>query len=551
MLTGLNIRDFVLIEQLELAPQTGLTVLTGETGAGKSILLDALGAACGARSEAGLVRAGAEKAGVTATFSLRKNHPALALLKENEVESEGGEVILRRLISADGRSKAFINDQPISIQLLRQIGSLLVEVHGQFDTHGLLDPTTHREALDRFADIDLISLRKAHAGWQTALKAEQAARDALAKARADEELLRDAVSELKKLAPQAGEEAKLIEQKKLLQNGEKLAQAIGTAQQAVAGEQGAESNLVDAARALNKLGELGGERVLAIIAQLDIARDAVADASSLLEQMQNALGDGASLEQVEDRLYALRACARKHQVTAEELPELAKRLTNELTLISDGEGNLDKLVAATLAAKAAYERLARNASDERAKAGKKLDKAIKAELAPLKMERATFITALTEGDWGPEGWDSVSFTVSTNPGAPAGPINKIASGGELARFMLALKVVLAGSSDAVALVFDEVDQGVGGAVAAAVGERLAKLAKDVPVLVVTHSPQVAAKAAQHWRVEKAVIGKATRTSVAPLDAKARKEELARMLAGETVTDASRQAAAALLAGNAA
>lgn len=551
MLTGLSIRDFVLIEQLELSPQPGLSVLTGETGAGKSILLDALGAACGARSEAGLVRNGAEKAGVTASFSLKKNHPALALLRDNEVESEAGEVILRRAIGADGRSKAFINDQPVSIQLLRQIGALLVEVHGQFDTHGLLDPATHRLALDRFANVDLAALRKAYGTWQEALKAETAARAALAKARQDEEHLREAVAELKKLAPQAGEEAKLIEQKKKLQNSEKLAQAIGTAQEAVSGEQGAEACLIEAARALNKLGDLGGDAALEIIKQLDIARDAVAEASSLLERMSDDVGGGASLDQVEDRLYALRACARKHQVTAEELPELADKLKNDLALLDGSEGQLDRLIAATLAAKAAYERLARNASDERSKAGKKLDKAIKAELAPLKMERANFITAITEGEWAAEGWDVVNFTVATNPGAPAGPINKIASGGELARFMLALKVVLAGSSDAVALVFDEVDQGVGGAVAAAVGERLAKLAKDVPVLVVTHSPQVAAKAAQHWRVEKALVGKATRTSVTVLDATARKEELARMLAGETVTDASRKAAEALLTGTAA
>jgi len=551
MLTGLSIRDFVLIEQLELSPLPGLTVLTGETGAGKSILLDALGAACGARSEAGLVRSGAEKASVTASFTLKKNHPALALLRDNEVESEGGEVILRRVISADGRSKAFVNDQPVSIQLLRQIGNLLVEVHGQFDTHGLLDPATHGAALDRFAGLDLAPLKAAHTTWQSALKAEEDARATLAKAKQDEELLREAVTELKKLSPQTGEEAQLIEQKKLLQNSEKLAQAISTAQEAVSGEQGAEMALIEAARALNKLGDLAGERIPQIITQLDIARDAVAEASGLLESMQDDIGGGASLEQVEDRLYALRACARKHRVTAEELPALYERLSAELELVSDGENKLDKLVAATLAAKAAYERLARMASDERAKAGKKLDKAIKTELAPLKMERANFVTALTQGSWGPEGWDVVSFTVATNPGAPAGPINKIASGGELARFMLALKVVLAGSSDAVALVFDEVDQGVGGAVAAAVGERLARLATEVPVLVVTHSPQVAAKAAQHWQVAKAVINQHTRTSVTPLDNKARKEELARMLAGETVTDASRKAAAALLAGNAA
>lgn len=551
MLTGLGISNFVLIEQLDLSPLPGLTVLTGETGAGKSILLDALGAACGARSEAGLVQSGAEKASVSASFTLEKNHPALALLHDNEVDSEDGEVILRRVIGADGRSKAFINDQPVSIQLLRQIGGLLVEVHGQFDTHGLLDPATHRMALDRFAGIDLASLRKAHGNWQEALKAETVAREALAKARQDEEHLRDAVAELKKLAPQTGEEAKLIEQKKKLQNSEKLAQGIATAQQAVSSEQGAENSLIEAARALSKLGDLGGATALEVIKQLDIARDAVAEAASLLERMSDDIGSGASLEQVEDRLYALRGAARKHGVTAEELPELADKLKAQLELLDGSEHQLDKLVAATLAGKAAYERLARTASDERIKAGKKLDKAIKAELAPLKMERASFATVISESDWGPEGWDSVTFTVATNPGAPAGPINKIASGGELARFMLALKVVLAGSSDAVTLVFDEVDQGVGGAVAAAVGERLAKLAKDVAVLVVTHSPQVAAKAAQHWRVEKALIGKATRTSVAALNDKARREELARMLAGEKITDASRQAAEALLAGTAA
>lgn len=551
MLTGLDIRDFVLIEQLELSPQPGLTVLTGETGAGKSILLDALGAACGARSEAGLVRSGAEKAGVTAVFALKKKHPALALLAGNEIESEGGEVILRRVIGADGRSKAFINDQPVSIQLLRSVGNLLVEVHGQFDTHGLLDPATHRMALDRFAELDLKPLRQAHGVWQAALKAEQAARETLAKARQDEDLLREAVAELKKLKPEAGEEVQLLEQKKLLQNASKLADALAEAAEAITGEHGAESSLVEAARALNKITTLAGERSLQIITQLDIARDAVAEAGSLLEAMQGDINEGGSLEQVEDRLYALRSAARKHQVTAEELPALAERLSAELSLLSDSEGQLDKLVAATLAGKASYERLARTASDERAKAAKKLDKAIKAELAPLKMERAVFTTALGEGEWAAEGWDSVNFTVATNLGAATGPINKIASGGELARFMLALKVALAGSSDAVALVFDEVDQGVGGAVAAAVGERLARLAREVPVLVVTHSPQVAAKAAQHWRVEKAVAGKVTRTSVAVLDNTARREELARMLAGETVTDASRHAAAALLANTAA
>lgn len=549
MLTGLSIRDFVLIAQLELVPQAGLTVLTGETGAGKSILLDALGAACGARSEAGLVRQGAEKASVTATFSLDKTHPALALLRANELDSDDGELRLRRVIQADGKSKAFINDQPVGITLLRQIGSLLVEVHGQFDTHGLLDPTTHREALDRFAEVKLDRLKAAYIQWQQAAKSEAAARDDLARARQEEEFLRADLDELAKLAPVAGEEEKLIAQKQLLQNKGKLADGVSSAHAALADEQGAESALINAARALNKL---EAPQIPAIIAQLDIARDAVAEAQGLLEQMQDDMqGSGLTLDQVEDRLYALRAAARRHHITIAELPALAEKLDAQLNLLDHSEEALHRLAEATLQAKASYTHEARLASELRQKAAKKLDKAMKTELTPLRLERAVFTTAVTEGEWSASGWDEVSFTVATNPGASAGPLNKIASGGELARFMLALKVTLAGSSDAVALIFDEIDQGVGGAVAAAVGERLAKLAASTPVLVVTHSPQVAAKAATHWRVEKSITNKVTRTHVAVLDDAARREELARMLAGEKVTEASRQAAAALLEGTAA
>lgn len=551
MLTGLSIRDFVLIDQLELALQPGLTVLTGETGAGKSILLDALGAACGARAESGMVRQGAEKANVTASFTLAPHHPALALLRENEIDSEGGDLILRRSIGSDGRSKAFINDQPVGVQLLREIGGLLVEVHGQFDTHGLLDASTHRPALDRFAGLDLTALGKAYQGWQKALEAEETARAALAQARHEEEYLRDSVAELKKLAAEPGEEARLIEQKKLLQNSEKLARALSEATEAVSGEQGAELLLAAASRALAKAAPLLGETANGVLAQLDTARDAVAEVSTQLDHLHGELGSAGSLEQVEERLYALRAVARKHQTTAEELPALAERLQNALEQLDHGEDQLGKLASATLAAKASYDRLAQDCSEARRKAARKLDKVLMAELAPLKMERAVFTTALESAPPGPYGVDAVTFTVATNPGAPAGPINRIASGGELARFMLALKVVLAGSSDAVALVFDEVDQGVGGAVAAAVGERLARLAANVPVLVVTHSPQVAAKAAQHWRVAKAVKGKLTTTSVTPLSPADRREELARMLSGETVTAASRAAATALLDGTAA
>lgn len=552
MLTGLSIRDFVLIEQLELSPGAGLTVLTGETGAGKSILLDALGAACGARSEAAWVRSGAEKASITASFSLKVKHPALALLRENDIEAEGGEVILRRTIGADGRSKAFTNDQPVSINLLRQIGDLLIEVHGQFDTHGLLDPATHRPALDRFAALDLEPLAQAYQNWKSAERVEVEAREGLAKAQAEEEFLRQTVDDLTKLAPKAGEEAELAAQKQLLQHREKVAEALGLAQQSLSGERGAEALLSGATRALSRIADKAPESVAKLIAHLDSARDAVAEAETLLEKMQDdAEGNGLSLEQVEDRLYALRTAARRHMVSVDDLPALTEKFSQQLNQLTLGEDHLHKLAEATLAARNLYERQAEDISAQRQRSAKKLDKAIKAELSPLKLERAEFTTSFARCAPSPLGVDEVIFTVSTNPGSPAGPLNKIASGGELARFMLALKVVLAGSSDAVALVFDEVDQGVGGAVAAAVGERLSRLARATPTLVVTHSPQVAAAGRTHWRVEKAVSGKTTRTHVAVLDDDARREEIARMLSGEVITDASRLAAIALLQGRAA
>lgn len=545
MLNSLSIRDFVLIESLELTPRTGLTVLTGETGAGKSILLDALGAACGVRSEAGLVRQTAEKATVSANFTLPTKHPVLALLNENEIASEDNTLILRRVISADGRSKAFINDQSVSIGLLREIGARLVEVHGQFDTHGLLDPATHRPALDKFGGLDTGKVSAAWTHWQNAKQAEDKARATLAAAKAEEDLLRDAVDELTKLAPQTGEEESLIEQKKLLQGREKLAAALTGALDALAGEQGAEIALTNASRALVKTGE--NERITRALAQIDTARDAVAEAQNALESLQDDVeGNGLSLDQVEDRLYALRGAARRHGVTAEQLPELCDTLSAKLSSLSRGEDDLRGLAEATLTAKAAYDSKAAMLSAQRASTAKKLEKAIQAELAPLKMERATFTVSLTTCAPSETGVDAAQFQASTNPGTPSGAINRIASGGELARFMLALKVALAGVGEAVTLVFDEVDQGVGGAVAAAVGDRLAKLGSDVQVLVVTHSPQVAAKAAHHWKVSKAVSNKSTRTSVDTLNDTARREEIARMLAGETVTEASRKAAGELL-----
>jgi DNA repair protein RecN (Recombination protein N) len=546
MLTALSIRDFVLIEQLDLQPSAGLTVLTGETGAGKSILLDALGAACGARAEGRWVRSGAEKASITACFDPSKKHPTLALLKENEIEASDG-LILRRVIMADGRSKAFINDQAVGVSLLKQIGALLLEVHGQFDTHGLLDASTHLGALDRFAGIDPAPLRNLWQLWQAARGAEQQAQAELERALAEADYLREAVTELRKLAPQPGEEAKLIEQKQFLQNREKLATGLTSALEALQGEAGAESAMANASKALGKIADKAGERAAQALAQLDTARDALAEAINTLTSLNDDVEDGPQLEQVEDRLYALRAAARKHQVLVEELATAADALTARLELLDNSTESMTRLSAATIKARGAYEQMARSLSAQRKKAATQLDKRVNAELTPLKLERAKFSTALREAEAGPNGIDAVQFEVATNIGQASGPLHKIASGGELARFMLALKAVLAQSSDALTLIFDEVDQGVGGAVAAAVGERLAKLGTGAQVLVVTHSPQVAAKGAAHWKVAKQVSGKHTLTTVTALDERARREELARMLAGETVTEASRQAAEALLA----
>ncbi len=552
MLTGLSVRDFVLIEQLDMTPATGLTVLTGETGAGKSILLDALGAACGARSDGGLVRQGAERASVSATFTLPPRHAVWTLLAAQDLPPDPDDtLILRRVIGADGRSKAFLNDTPVSVGLLREVGARLVEVHGQFDTHGLLDPATHRATLDRFGQLDLQPVAAAWQNWQVARTAEETIRHNLHTARQEEDRLRDAVDELTRLSPQTGEEADCLARRQILQEREKIGQALATAQDALTGDQGAETALTTAARALARLADHA--RIGQALAHLDAARDAVAEAGTALESMQDDMdAAGSTLEQVEDRLYALRAAARRHGVTVDDLPALQDQLSDRLASLDTGAHDLHVLAEATVAAKAAYERAAADLSARRRQVARKLEKVLQAELAPLRMERAHFAVGLTDAPPGPLGQDTVQFQASTNPGVPPGPLNRVASGGELARFMLALKVALAGVGDAVTLVFDEVDQGVGGAVAAAVGDRLAHLGREVQVLVVTHAPQVAAKAAHHWKVSKTTAGRTatrtttTRTSVAPLSPADRREEIARMLAGETVTDASRKAARALM-----
>ncbi len=551
MLLGLSIRDVVLIDRLDLAFQAGLSVLTGETGAGKSILLDSLGLALGARSESGLVRPGAKQLSVAAEFALPAEHPASQILADQEMELADS-LVLRRVVAADGRSRAFVNDQPVSIGLLRRLGDCLVEIHGQFENHGLLDPGTHRTVLDAFGDCDRASVRAAWHAWQDARTARTQAESALAKARGEEDYLRHAVDELAALAPHPDEENQLAEERAVLMHGEKLIEGMNAALQALTGKGEVEASLRGAQRALERVADKAGGRLDPIIATLDRAAVEAAEARSLLEHASSTVDlDPHALDKVEERLFALRAAARKYGVEVEALAGLRHRLAAELEALDAGSDGVERLAAAEQAARRSYGAAAEALSAARTAAARRLDLAVAAELPPLKLDKATFRTRvepMPEASWSENGTDVVAFEVSTNPGLPAGPLAKIASGGELSRFMLALKVVLARTSPVPTIVFDEVDSGIGGAVAAAVGERLSSLAADLQVLVVTHSPQVAARGTHHWHVAKADNGKgATITRVTALETSDRREEIARMLAGAEVTDQARAAAASLLA----
>ncbi len=563
MLASLAIRDFVLIDRLDLAFENGLSALTGETGAGKSILLDALGLALGGRAEAGSVRKGASQASVAASFDVEPGHPALARLAEQGLEppEAGAPLILRRVLSADGRSRAFANDQACSVGLLRELGETLVEVHGQFDTHGLFDASTHCGLLDAWADLgrDATELARLHAEWRKCRNAVDEANETVARARAEEDYLRHALGELDELEPKEGEEKSLAEQRAILQGREKLAAALEEAAAEIGQHKGAEGALRAAQRALERAAPHAGGRFDKAIAALDRASSEAMDAAAEIEAAGEALSEGGSdLEKTEERLFALRALARKHRTDVDGLASLRAEMAGKLAALDDGEAGLKKLAQAAAAAKSAYMTAAKALSAARNAAAGKLDKVLAKELPPLKLDKAKFRTrlaALPEAEWNAQGLDAVAFEVATNPGSEPGPLAKIASGGELARFMLALKVVLARADArrgvAPALVFDEVDAGIGGAVAAAVGERLARLAREAQVLVVTHSPQVAARADTHLRVAKTATAKTAATRVEPLDARARREEIARMLSGATITDAARAAADALLASPAA
>lgn len=505
MLVGLSIRDLLLIDRLDLAFQSGLTVLTGETGAGKSILLDSVGLALGARSEAGLVRPGANALSVTAEFHLPISHPAHALLAENDLDSEDC-LLLRRTVGADGRSRAFINDQPVSVGLLRRVGDMLVEIHGQFANIGLLDAATHLALLDQFGAVPVSALRDAWHRWIEAKSARASAEQAFLTAQRQQDDLRVAVEDLALLAPQPGEEASLAERRGLLMHGEKLMEGLNGALESLSRQGGVSSSLRAAERSLQRVADKAAGRLDAVIAALDRAAIEAEEAQSLLEK-ESALVelDPRALEQVEERLFALRASARKHGVAVDELAALQDEMRAALQEIENGGEGLRQLRAAELAARQAYLLQAQQASALRREAAARLDEAVAVELPPLKLGRARFETrfdALPESGWSESGIDQIAFEVATNPGLPPGPMAKIASGGELSRFTLALKLVLAESGSVPTIIFDEVDSGIGGAVAAAVGERLARLADGLQILVVTHSPQVAALGRHHWHVAK-------------------------------------------------
>jgi DNA repair protein RecN (Recombination protein N) len=558
MLQGLSIQDVVLIDRLDLGFETGLSALTGETGAGKSILLDALGLALGARADAGLVAKGATQASVAASFVLDAKHPARALLAERGLAGEDDTLILRRAVGADGRSRAFVNDQPVPVGTLRELGNRLVEVHGQFDTHGLLDVSTHRAALDTFAglsgEVEGVTVR--YTAWRDAEASEREARERAARAAADEGFLRHAAEELERLDPKPGEETELAQRRALLAAREKLIEALSAARGDLAAGKGVEGSLRSAGRQLQRVSAQAMGKIDRALAALERAAMETADAVAEVEALEGALDlDTSDLESAEERLFALRAVARKHRVEVDRLADLRAEFQAGLAALDDGEDGLKRLAAATVNARAAYLEAAKALATARRSAAQRLDKAIARELPPLKLDKAKFRTRveeLAETAWTASGIDRVAFEVATNPGADLGPIDRIASGGELARFMLALKVALRAPNKKQAgvptLIFDEVDSGIGGAVAAAVGERLAVLAETAQILVVTHSPQVAARARHHWRVVKKTSGRSVATKVDTLDAGARREEIARMLSGASVTAAARAAADDLLAG---
>ena len=548
MLASVEIRNIVLIEALALDFQPGLNVLTGETGAGKSILLDALGFALGRKAGRDLVGSKGDEGSVAAIFELGDDHPVRDLLSELGLAAPEGELVLRRAAQRDGPARGFVNDQRTSAEALRQIGELLVEVHGQHDDRSLLNPRRHGALLDAFGDLaaPVADVRRL---WEAASMARRAHRDAeaaLERASGDADFLRHSLSELEKLAPEAGEDAALDAERRLIKAAERIRDEIAGAAKALSPE-GAEGMLSDALSRLGHAADKADGLLDAPVEALDRAMVALDEAQRGVEDALDRLTfDPGRLDAVEERLFAIRGLARKHDVAPDALPELTQDFAARLAEIDLGGTRIAKLASAVVAAQADYAAAAKDLTNARTKAAKRLDQRVTRELAPLRMENAVFTTRVSPRTEGPDGADEVSFTASINPGVPAGPIDRIASGGELSRFLLALKVCLAARAPGLTLIFDEIDRGVGGATADAVGRRLASLAEGAQVLVVTHSPQVAARGAHHWRIAKTSDGSLTRTDVDALDPDLRIDEIARMLAGETITPEARSAARALM-----
>ena len=554
MLARLSIRDIVLIDRLDIDFGTGLAALTGETGAGKSILLDAFALALGARGEAALVREGAEQGQVIAAFELAKSHPARRLLADNDLiagPAAEDELIVRRVQFADGRTRAFINDQPVSVQVLRALGSALVEIHGQHDDRAFVEAATHRALLDAFGGLEdaaaeVRSLWEQRRAREAAVAAHRAD---VERARREAEWLRHAVDELGQLAPQGGEETALAERRASMMQAEKSAEDLRATLDAVSGPQSPVPPLATAVRRLERRAAQAPALVEPVVKAIDAALTALDDARTHLEHaLRVADYDPNELERIEERLFALRAAGRKYNVSVDELAVLARRYEGDLALIDAGAERLAALEKEAQDVVARYRQAAQALSAARKRTAQKLDKAVNAELKPLKLERAQFTTQIESEGEGPEGLERVEFWVRTNPGTRPGPLMKVASGGELARFLLALKVVLADRGSAPTLIFDEIDTGVGGATADAIGARLAQLSSGVQVIAVTHAPQVAARADRHYLISKDALAKGKRvaTRVTELEAERRREEIARMLAGAEITAEARAAAERLI-----
>jgi len=547
MLRQLAIRNVVLIDSLEIEFESGLGVLTGETGAGKSILLDALGLALGSRAETGLVRQGEDAASVSAEIELPAGHPALSSLGEQGLESEPGEpLLLRRTLKSDGGSRAFIGPASVPAGTVRELAGLLIEIHGQHDDRGLLNPRGHRALLDSFGGIDTTALE---AAWAKVTEFEHElaqARAVAAEAERDRDYLSHAVGEIEALGPQPGEETSLSEERAAIQAGAKAGEALQGLDELLGGSEGALALLRQAARKIER-GAADHPALADALAALDRSLIEAHDAEDKIALAADALAhDPARLETVEARLFDIRGLARKHRVEPDALAELGERMKTQLSQIESASERIEAIDAELKQARLDYSRIAEEVSRKRHESAARLDSAVAGELAPLKLDAARFRTSLGQSEPGPAGTDRVEFEVSTNPGAPFGPLTKIASGGELSRFILALKVALAEAGTAATMIFDEIDRGVGGAVASAIGERLARLAQSSQVLVVTHSPQVAARASHHYRIEKAHDANATRTIVRRLSADERREEIARMLSGTSITEEARAQASRLL-----